>query len=92
MFTITLMAEKAIKLLNYSIMLLMMDISKAFESIHGAFILEDLRSILLPEDNQDGDRWCMALKIENDIRYIFSKNIGTPQEDCIHRLLFTLYL
>ena len=44
------MAEKAITLSNYTVMLLMMDMSKASDSIHRALILEDLRSILLPEE------------------------------------------
>ena len=79
-FTIKLMAEKAITSSNYTVMLLMMDMSKAFDSIHRALILEDLRSILLPEELH-------MIKLMGNP---FNTNIGTPQEDCLRPILFTL--
>ena len=48
MFTIKLMAEKAITSSNYTVMLLMMDMSKACDSIHRAFISEDLKVYCFP--------------------------------------------
>ena len=80
------MAEKTITSLNYTIMLLMMDMSEAFDSIHRAFILEDLRSILLPEElhmiKLMIDDVKLAVKIQNEMGNPFNTNIGTPQEDC----------
>ena len=85
-FTIKLMAEKTITSLNYTIMLLMMGMSIAFDSIHRAFILEDLRSILLPEElhmiKLMIDDVKLAVKIQNEMGNPFNTNIGMPQEDC----------
>ena len=94
-FTIKLMAEK-ITSSNYTVMLLMMDMCKAFDFIYRAFILEDLRSILLPEElhmiKLMIDDVKLAVKIGNEMGHPFNTNIGTPQGDCIHSILFTLYL
>ena len=77
-------------------MLLMMDKSKAFDSIHRAFILEDFRSILVPEElhmiKLMIDDVKLAVKNGNEMGNPFNTNIGTPQEDCISSILFTLYL
>ena len=93
-FTIKLMAEKAITSSNYTVMLLMMDMSKAFDSIHRALILEDLRSILLPEELHMIKLMIedvkLAVKIGNEMGNPFNTNIGTPQEDSLRPILFTL--
>ena len=95
-FTMKIMMEKAITSSNYSAKLLMMEMSKAFDSIHRAFILEDLRSILLPAElymiKLMLDDVKLAVKIGDEIGNPFSMNIGTPQEDCISSIIFTLYL
>ena len=60
-------------------MLLMMDKSKAFDSIHRAFILEDFRSILVPEElhmiKLMIDDVKLAVKTGNEMGNPFNTNI-----------------
>ena len=95
-FTIKLMAEKAITSSNYIAMLFMMDMTKTFGFIDRAFILEDPGSILVPEKlhmiKLMIDDVKLAVKIGNKMGNPFSTNIGTPQGDCISPILFMLYL
>lgn len=95
-FTIKIMAEKAITSANYKSMLLLMDMSKAFDTIHRALVIEDLRSILQPDELhiikvmiEDVE---LKVRVGTEIGESFKTNIGTPQGDCISPILFTLYL
>ena len=95
-FTMKILAEKAITSTDYSAQILLMDMSKAFDTVHRHHILEDLRSIL------DADELhlikvliedvTIAVKIKEKTGKPFVTNIGTPQGDCLSPTLFTLYL
>ena len=95
-FTLKTMAEKSITTTNFSTHILMMDMSRAFDTINRGRVIEDLRTILTPSELH-----IIKLLIEN-VRLIvdvsghrgeaFTTNVGTPQGDCLSPVLFTLYL
>ena len=95
-FSFKLLAEKAITSQNYEAHLLMLDMSKAFDTISRAKLIEDLRNIIdedelhlvsiLIKDVQ------LAVKCGKTIGEKFNTNIGSPQGDCASPIWFILYL
>jgi exonuclease III len=91
-----LMVEKAMTSSDFEVQILMMDMSRAFDTVDRAILMEDLRSILEP-----GELHIIKVMI-NEVRLIvevagrkgeaFTTNVGTPQGDCLSPTLFTLYL
>lgn len=82
--TMKLLAEKAITSCDYTTQILMMDMSKAFDTVRRSrpTIIEDLKAIL----NEDELHLIkilikavkLAVRIENKTEEAFSINIGTP--------------
>ena len=93
---IKMLAEKAITSTDYTAQILLMDMSKAFDTIHRDKVIADLQYILDPdelhlvkiliEDVQ------ITIRINNIKGKPFITNVGTPQGDCLSPTLFTLYL
>ena len=93
---IKLLAEKAVTSTHYMTQTLLMDMSKAFDTIHRDMIITYLQAILNPdelhlvkvliEDVQ------LTVKLNNTRGNKITTNIGTPQGDCLSPTLFTLYL
>lgn len=93
---IKMLAEKAVTSIDYTAQILLMDMSKAFDTIHRDRVITDLQGILEPdelhlvkiliEDVQ------ITVKTNNTKGKPFITNIGTPQGDCLSPTLFTLYL
>lgn len=95
-FAFKVLAEKAISSKTYKILILMLDMSKAFDTVKRAELFKDLREIL------DGDELHLLMIMLKDVelqvrvgketgRKIIT-NIGVPQGDSLSPLLFTLYL
>ena len=95
-FTIKLLAEKAIASTDYTTKILLMDMSKAFDTIRRDRVIEDLRDILDPAELHmikvllnDVN---LTVRIKDQMGQPFGTNKGTPQGDCLSPVLFTLYL
>ncbi len=95
-FTFKILAEKAITSSNYKIHLLMLDMSKAFDTMRRETLMKDLRSVL------DRDELHLMYILLKDVQFQVRAgselgepiltNIGGPQGDCLSALLFTFYL
>lgn len=95
-FSFKTLAEKAITSKTYTTHLLLLDMSKAFDTVQRATLYEDLKEIL-DEDElhmisiliKDVE---LQVKINKEKGKTFKTNIGVPQGDCLSPVLFTLYL
>ena len=95
-FAFRVLAEKAINSADYSINLLMLDMSKAFDTIQRGYLFEDLKKVL----NSDElnlihlllDSVQIQVKLENQIGELFKSLIGSPQGDAASALFFIIYL
>ena len=95
-FVFRSMAEKAITSNDYTVHVLMMDMSKAFDTVKRNTLLSDLENIL-----QKDELHIIKLLIE-DVNLIvrcgntygktFNTNTGIPQGDCLSPIFFILYL
>jgi hypothetical protein len=91
-----LLAEKSITSSQYEIHFLMLDMSKAFDTIQRGTLFEDLKGILendelhlihlLLDDVQ------ISVKLENENGKLFKSLIGSPQGDAASALFFIIYL
>ena len=96
MFAFKSLAEKAVTSSNYEIIIEMLDMSKAFDTVERGKLFEILKKIL-DEDElhlmkvllQDVQ---LQVRIGNQTGKAIKTNIGVPQGDCLSPVLFTLYL
>ena len=96
-FSVKVLAEKAITSSDFSVYLLVLDMSKAFDTVNRASLLSDLQNIL-----QDDELHLFHLLIIDVNIYVKIKdcistnpihtNIGICQGDCLSAVLFIYYL
>ena len=95
-FTFKCLAEKALVSKDYHTHLLLLDMSKAFDTVQRKIVIEDLKEIL-----DDGELHIIAtmikevklqVRVKDETTNNFPTNIGVPQGDCMSPILFTLYL
>ena len=95
-FAIKMLVEKAITSSNYNIYLLLLDMSKAFDTVSRGKLLKDLQEILEPDELH-----MMSLLIKDvNLRVKVGKEkgenikieIGIAQGDCLSAVLFIFYL
>lgn len=95
-FSFKLLCEKAITSSNYDLHILMLDMSKAFDTIQRGIIFEDLKDILENDElhliHLLLDNVKIAVKLENEIGEKFDSLIGSPQGDAASALFFIIYL
>ena len=95
-YTFKVLCEKAITSKNFVINLLMLDMSKAFDTIQRGTLIEDLRQVL-----NNSELFLIALllkdvefavKLNNKKGQKFLTNIGSPQGDSASAIFFIIYL
>lgn len=91
-----LLADKAISSSDYEINILLLDMSKAFDTIERDTLLEDLKLVLDPDEVhmfyillKDVE---IKVKVESTIGKTIITNIGSPQGDSASAFLFIYYL
>ena len=95
-FAIKILAEKAIISQDYNIYLLLLDMSKAFDTVNRKILFEELQEIL-DEDEMYlisilTNRPKIQVKIGNNIGDAFETLVGIIQGDVLSAILFILYL
>ena len=95
-FAFKLLAEKAITSVEYNSYILLMDMSKAFDTVDRNTLLNDLKKILKPDEihliKLLIDQVELSIRIVKTIGEPFKTNVGVPQSDCLSPILFILYL
>jgi len=95
-FTFKVLAEKAVTSIGYNINVLMLDMSKAFDTIQRGTLLNDLKGIIGDDElhlvSLLLDKVSYSVKLEGKIGQSFPTNIGSPQGDSASALFFITYL
>ncbi len=76
-----ILGEKALSSSNYKIFILLLDMSKAFDTVRRNDIFEVLKEIV-------GEDEIHMMNLGNK----FTINIGVPQGDCLRPILFIIHL
>ena len=95
-FTFKILAEKALTSQDYKLILLLLDMSKAFETVRRNELFKILKEVL----NKDELHMIkipvkdvkLNVRIGNTRGEKISTNIGVPQGDCLNPILFIVYL
>ena len=94
-FAANVLVEKAITSANYPIHLLMLDMSKAFDTVNSSTLMQELVKVLDPDEihiinvltNAQLKIWFGKEKGDT-----FETDTSVPQGDCVSANLFTFYL
>ena len=94
--TFKLLAEKAITSQNYEFHILMLDMSRAFDTISRASVINNFKEILNPDETHLVSLLIkdvkLQVKCDNHIGKEFTTNVGSPQGDCASPLIFIFEL
>ena len=92
MFAFKSLAEKAVTSSNYKIIIEMLDMSKAFDTVERGKLFEILKKIFDEDElhlmkvlSQDVQ---LQVRIGNQTGKAIKTNIGVPQGDCLSPVLF----
>ena len=92
-FAVKQLAEKAIQSSNYKIYILMLDMSKAIDTVNRKLLLDQLDKILEPDQmflliNETS----LQIKVDKHLSEKIQTNTGITQGDCLSATLFIIYL
>ena len=91
-----LLAERAITSQNYEFHIIMLDMSRAFDTIDRASVLNNLKNVLEPDEIHLISLLIkdvvLSVKCDNYIGRDFTTNVGSPQGDCASPLIFIFEL
>ena len=94
--TFKLLAERAITSQDYEFHIIMLDMSRAFDTIDRASVLNNLKEVLEPDEIHLISLLIkdvvLSVKCDNYIGRDFTTNIGSPQGDCASPLIFIFEL
>jgi hypothetical protein len=95
-FTFKLLAERAITSDGYDLYILMLDMSRAFDTIQRGTLIQHLKCILEPDELHLVSLLIkdvtLQVKCDNHTGRVFTTNIGSPQGDCASPILFIYIL
>ena len=94
-FEAKVLMEKAITSANYPIHLLMLDMSKAFDTVHQSMLMQELAKVLDPNKLHIINvltKTQLKIRCRNEKNDAFETDTGVPQGDCVSTNLFTFYL
>ena len=87
--------EKAITSANYPIHLLILDMSKALDSVNRSMLMQELAKVLDPDELyiiKVLTNTQLKIRCRNEKSDAFETDMGVPQGDCVSANLFTFYL
>ena len=95
-FAIKVLAEKAITSSTYTIYLLILDMSKAFDTVCRSKLLTDLQEILEPDELHMMavliSDVVLTVKVGKELGEQIKTEVGIAQGDCLSAVLFIFYL
>ena len=95
-FAMKIMCEKSITSCDYSTHIMLLDMTKAFDTINREHLHRLLSDILDPDEPNIMNILLkdVTLQVKNNETkgQTFTTTIGIPQRDCLSAILFTLYL
>ena len=94
-FAAKVLVEKAITSANYPIHLLMLDISKAFDTLNRSTLMQELVKVLDPDELHIINvltNTQLKIRCGNEKSDAFETDAGVPQGDCVSANLFIFYL
>ena len=96
MFAIKVLAEKAITSSTYNIYLLLLDMSKAFETVCPSKQLTDLQEVLEPDEMHMTavliSDVVLTVNVGKELGEQIKTEVGIAQGDCLCAVLFIFYL
>ena len=91
-----MIAEKAITSSTYNIYLLLLDMSKAFDTVCRNKLLTDLQEVLEPDEMHMMailiSDVVLTVKLGKELGEQFKTEVGIAQGDCLSAVLYILYL
>ena len=95
-FTFKILAEKATITSNMKVNIMLLDMTKAFDSVNRETLMNDLRTFLEPDELHIIkillQNMSLAVRCEGRTSDSFNTDTGIPQGDSLSPVLFTLYL
>ena len=94
-FAAKVLMEKAITSANYPIHLLILDMSKALDSVNRSMLMQELAKVLDPDELRIIKvltNTQLKIRCRNEKSDAFETDMGVPQGDCVSANLFTFYL
>ena len=95
-FACKVLAEKAISCSNFKLYLLLLDMSKAFDTVDRNKLFQILETLLLPDELHLFDiltNDCkLQVRVGTTLSDAFTTQLGIMQGDCLSAILFIIYL